>query len=83
MIDISVLQRMLEAAGLEPIHYIYVVYGGKDATDFCAAERLNWTLKTAGFENLSIINGGLSAWRVAQYPLLTGEVVTRQKQSVC
>ena len=38
-----------------------------------------WTLETAGFENLSIINGGLSTWRAAQYPLRTAEGVTWQK----
>ena len=36
LIDISVLESILEAAGLEPTHSIAIVYGGKDATDFGA-----------------------------------------------
>ena len=64
---------MLETAGLEPAHSIAIVYSGKDATDFGAAARVYWMLKTAGFENLSIFNGWLSAWRAAQYQLRTGE----------
>ena len=41
--------------------------------------RVFWTLKTAGFEKLSILNVGPFAWQAAQYPVRTGEEVTRQK----
>ena len=79
LIDISVFESMLEAAGFAPTNSITVVYGRKDAIDFGAAAHVYWTLKTAGFENLSIPNGGMSAWRAAQYPIHTGEAVMRQK----
>ena len=36
LIDISVLESILEAAGLEPKHSIAIVFGGNDATDFGA-----------------------------------------------
>jgi len=30
-----------------------------------------WTLKAAGLQNLSILNGGVKAWRAANLPLTT------------
>ena len=41
--------------------------------------RVFWKLKTAGFEKLSILNGGPFAWQAAQYRVCTGEGVMRQK----
>lgn len=39
-----------------------IVHQGRDATDFGAAARVYWTLKTAGVEELAILNGGMNAW---------------------
>jgi thiosulfate/3-mercaptopyruvate sulfurtransferase len=48
-----------------------IVYEGTNATDFGAAARVYWTLKAAGVPNLSILNGGMKAWRAANLPVTT------------
>jgi len=45
-----------------------VVYEGDDATEFGAAARVYWTLKTAGIGQVSILNGGMASWRAAGLP---------------
>lgn len=57
------LQAMLRGAGATYDKPVLVVHQGKDATDFGAAARVYWTLKSAGFEDLSILNGGFDAWK--------------------
>ncbi|MDG2033183.1 MAG: rhodanese-like domain-containing protein [Rhodospirillales bacterium] len=39
-----------------------VVYQGKNETDFGAAARVYWTLKSAGIKHIAILNGGMNAW---------------------
>ncbi len=39
-----------------------------------AAARLWWMLRHAGFKTVSLLDGGLGAWRAAGYPLESGEV---------
>jgi thiosulfate/3-mercaptopyruvate sulfurtransferase len=41
----------------------------KTATDFGNAARAYWTLKSLGMTRLSILNGGLTAWRAAGLPV--------------
>ncbi|WP_373331661.1 sulfurtransferase [Thiopseudomonas alkaliphila] len=62
------LQGLAQQLGLveQPI----VIYSsGSDETDFGAAARVYWTLKYMGFEQLSIVNGGLAYWQKQGYPL--------------
>ena len=39
-----------------------ITYQGKNETDFGAAARVYWTLKSAGIKHLAILNGGMNAW---------------------
>ncbi len=48
-----------------------VVYEGKSSTDFGSAARVYWTLKAAGVPTLSVLNGGMTAWRAAGLPVST------------
>jgi thiosulfate/3-mercaptopyruvate sulfurtransferase len=57
--DLTELLRSIGAAKDKPT---VVTYGGKDETDFGAAARVYWTLKSAGIEQIAILNGGLRAW---------------------
>jgi thiosulfate/3-mercaptopyruvate sulfurtransferase len=65
------LTELVRSLGIDRTTAVVVTYAGKDATDFGAAARVYWTLKAAGLTDLSILNGGLQAWRAANLPLTT------------
>ncbi|MGZ8253314.1 MAG: sulfurtransferase [Burkholderiaceae bacterium] len=65
------LTAVIQKLGIDPTSPVVVVYEGSNATDFGAAARVYWTLKAAGVQNLSILNGGVKAWRAANLPLTT------------
>lgn len=45
-----------------------------DANGALAAARLWWLLRLAGHERVAVLDGGLAAWRAAEFPLEAGEV---------
>lgn len=65
ILDTKVLEERFEALGLELDRPIVIVPEGKTDTDFGAAARVYWTLKSTGFSDLSILNGGAAAWKAA------------------
>lgn len=67
----AALTALLQKLGIDASTPVVVVHEGKDATDFGAAARVYWTLKAAGVAELSILNGGVGAWRAAGLPLTT------------
>ena len=68
------LTQALAAAGLRADAPVVVAHFGEDATDFGAAARVYWTLKSTGFTNLSILNGGTKGYLAAGYPAAKGPV---------
>ncbi|QHQ35017.1 sulfurtransferase [Algicella marina] len=60
--DAASLEETLESIGAETDKSVIVVHEGKNATDFGAAARVYWTLKSVGFSDLSVLNGGYTAW---------------------
>jgi len=69
LVDIKKLEAELEELGLEPDLPVVILSEGKTDTDFGAAARVYWTLKSTGFTDLSILNGGLQAWKAAGLPV--------------
>ena len=69
LMDLTVLEQQLEQLGLEQNEPIVIISEGNNDTDFGAAARVYWTLKSTGFSDLSILNGGRIAWRDANLPL--------------
>lgn len=67
------LTALLRSLGIDAATPVVVVYEGSNSTDFGAAARVYWTLKAAGVKHLSILNGGVKAWRAANLPM-TAEV---------
>lgn len=67
--DATALTALLQRLGIDRDTDVVVVYEGRDATDFGSAARVYWTLKTAGLSRLSILNGGMIAWRAANRPV--------------
>ena len=56
------LTERMQSLGLEKDDSVIVVYHGASNTDFGAAARVYWTLKSAGLTELAILNGGLVNW---------------------
>ncbi|WP_353233947.1 rhodanese-like domain-containing protein [Diaphorobacter ruginosibacter] len=63
--DQDKLNALLQSLGLAPEIHAVVVSSGADATDFGAMARVYWTLKSLGLTELSIVNGGMQAWKAA------------------
>ncbi len=74
------LTERLQSLGIEPGERVAITYQGKDTTDFGAAARVYWTLKSAGLTEIAILNGGLSAWTAAGLPLTT-ETATAERSA--
>jgi len=62
------LTGRVQSLGLTPRTHVVIVSSGSDASDFGAAARVYWTLKVAGLSELSILNGGMVAWKAAALP---------------
>jgi len=69
--DAASLERTYETAGLELDRPVVIVPEGATDTDFGAAARVYWTMKSSGFTDLSILNGGVRGWQEAGFALET------------
>ncbi len=69
LVDMVKLEAELEELGLEQDTSIVILSAGETDTDFGSAARVYWTLKSTGFTDLSILNGGLAAWKAAGLPV--------------
>jgi thiosulfate/3-mercaptopyruvate sulfurtransferase len=69
------LEATYEDLGLALDRPVVIVSQGDTDTDFGAAARVYWTLKSSGFTNLSVLNGGAIGWVNAGLPVST-DVVT-------
>jgi thiosulfate/3-mercaptopyruvate sulfurtransferase len=61
--DASHLAQLLARLGLQPERHVIIVPAGTTVGDFSAAARVYWTLKIAGHTPVSILDGGMAAWR--------------------
>ena len=66
------LEKLIGDLGIDETSHVVVVPAGVNVLDFGSAARTYWTLKYAGVENVSILDGGLAGWKVAGYALDTG-----------
>ena len=65
------LSEILSQWGIERNTYVVIAHTGADGSDFGGAARFYWTLKLAGIQRISILDGGLGAWGALKYPLET------------
>lgn len=75
--DTAALEQAYEALGLETGRAVVIVPEGENDSDFGAAARVYWTLKSSGFTDLTILNGGVLAWQKAGMAM-NAETVTPQ-----
>jgi len=66
------LEKLIGELGIDENSHVVVVPAGVNVLDFGSAARTYWTLKYAGVANVSILDGGLAAWKAAGYKLATG-----------
>ncbi|MCI4666109.1 MAG: sulfurtransferase [Neomegalonema sp.] len=66
------LEKILGAAGVSKTRPVVIIYRGANQTDFGAAARVYWTLKSSGVSQLAILNGGVTSWTDAGLPLVKG-----------
>jgi len=66
------LEKLIGDLGIDENSHVVVVPAGVNVLDFGSAARTYWTLKYVGVANVSILDGGLAAWKAAGLPLATG-----------
>ncbi|MBY5973100.1 hypothetical protein KUV28_12130 [Ferrimonas balearica] len=69
LVPVEELEATYESLGLSPDEPVVIVSQGANDSDFGAAARVYWTLKSSGFTDLSILNGGAQAWVNAGLPV--------------
>ncbi|KPF71845.1 hypothetical protein IP69_05055 [Bosea sp. AAP35] len=66
------LSALVGRLGIKPHDDVVIVPAGVSATDFAAAARIYWTLKTIGHGQQAILDGGFRAWAEGSRPVETG-----------
>ena len=74
ILEPELLESRFEALGLNLEQPIVIVHEGNNNSNFGAAARVYWTLKSSGFTDLTILNGGKLAWEQAGLPIDTRPV---------
>ncbi len=67
------LEKLIGDTGIDEDSHAVVVPAGVSFSDFGAAARVYWTLKVAGVKNISILDGGVAAWKKAGLPTESGK----------
>jgi len=66
------LEKLIGDLGIDEASHVVVAPAGVNALDFGSAARTYWTLKYVGLKNVSILDGGVAAWRQAGLTLESG-----------
>ena len=66
------LEKLIGELGIDETTHVVVAPAGVSSLDFGAAARTYWTLKYAGANEVSIVDGGITAWKAAGYPTESG-----------
>jgi thiosulfate/3-mercaptopyruvate sulfurtransferase len=61
--DAARLEALIGELGIDEDSHVVVVPAGVHVLDFGAAARVYWTLKAAGHQRVSILDGGFAAWK--------------------
>lgn len=65
------LTAVVRSIGIDARTPVAVVHSGANASDFGAAARVYWTLKSMGVKDLALLNGGFAGWASANLPVST------------
>jgi len=64
------LQRLIGRLGIKNTDHVIIVPLGASVADMGIATRVYWTFKTVGHVEVSILNGGMAAYRKSNLPLI-------------
>ncbi|MCP5343210.1 MAG: sulfurtransferase [Pseudomonadales bacterium] len=67
--SLETLSTLVQRLGITPQTPVVVIHSGSNASDFGAAARVYWTLKSLGVKDLSVLNGGFVGWRTGNFPI--------------
>ena len=81
-LDDAALTERLQSLGLTRDSRVVVAHQGANETDFGAAARVYWTLKSAGLASIGILNGGTAAWVKAGQTLSTEAAGAERSEAV-
>jgi thiosulfate/3-mercaptopyruvate sulfurtransferase len=70
--DPAHLSGLFARCGIAPTRHVVIIGAGTSPGDFSAAARVYWTLKIAGHQQQSILDGGMAAWLAAGLPVESG-----------
>ena len=70
--ELKQLAKSLGSRGIDTLDSVVIVHDGVTTTDFGAAARVYWTLKSVGFESLAILNGGFRGYQKDGFELASG-----------
>jgi thiosulfate/3-mercaptopyruvate sulfurtransferase len=70
--SVAELEKLIGDVGIDETTRVVVVPAGVSFTDFGAAARSYWTLKVVGVNDVSILDGGIVAWKQAGLPVESG-----------
>jgi thiosulfate/3-mercaptopyruvate sulfurtransferase len=70
--ELNKLAKALGSQGIDTTDSVVIVHDGVTTTDFGAAARVYWTLKSVGFDSLAILNGGVRAYQKDGFELASG-----------
>jgi len=71
--ELNKLAKALGSQGIDTTDSVVIVHDGVTTTDFGAAARVYWTLKSVGFDSLAILNGGFRAYQKDGFELAPGQ----------
>jgi thiosulfate/3-mercaptopyruvate sulfurtransferase len=70
--DKAHLAALFARCGITPDVHVVIVGAGTSPGDFSAASRVYWTLKVAGHQRQSVLDGGMAGWQAAGHPVESG-----------
>ena len=76
--QLTKLAKVLGSRGIDVKNSVIIVHDGVTTTDFGAAARVYWTLKSVGFDSLAILNGGFRAYKKDGFELASGDTIVSQ-----
>lgn len=60
--ELDDIQAVIESLGVDNDEHVVIAPVGASSSDFGAATRVYWTFKVLGHDNVSILDGGYTAW---------------------
>jgi thiosulfate/3-mercaptopyruvate sulfurtransferase len=67
------MEKLIGGLGIDNKTHVVIVHHGSSSSDFGSATRVYWTFKVLGHDDVSILDGGMTAWKADRSaPIETG-----------